>query len=212
MKTSALLLTTLLFLAACKKETVVTPQNTPVNQQPANSNPTQSSNGTNSSDSKPPVTSGNTAPAVPDTIPDKAMLKIKLVKDSSNYDETMFMFNHTAKPAYNVDYDSPYMDGFGQESLASLSSDNHDLVVNTLPYSQGLSVALDVNTNADGAFALQLSYLKSVPSDIQVFIKDNHLKDSVDLRTGVYKFNVVKSDAATYGANRFTVVFRNKAH
>jgi hypothetical protein len=199
MKTLIVLFAAICFLTACTKNPVVAPKT---------GTQSQSSGGTAVSGQ----TSTGTNTIVYDTIPDHAALKLKLVTDSSNYDETMFIFDHAAGTAFDPNDDSVYIPGFGVESLASLSSDGHELAISTMPYKAGASVGIDVGAKGDGAFLLKISYLKSVPADIQVIIRDKYLKDSADVRTGPYKFNIVKSDAATYGANRFSVVFRNKAH
>jgi trimeric autotransporter adhesin len=197
MKKSILLISTILFLAACKKETTVAPvkQTVPV-----------------STTGQTPVTTKGqvTATTAPDTIPDNAALKIKLVKDSINYDETMFFFNHAAKLAYDPNNDSPYFAGFGQESLSSISSDGRDLVINTIPYSSGIAVSLVVGAKADGAFSLQVSYANNIPANIQILIQDNYTKATVDITSAPYKFNVVKADTTTYGSNRFKVIFKSK--
>jgi len=216
MKTLSLMLIPICLLAACKKETTVTPK-TDTQSQTSSQTTTSQTSTTSSTSNQSSTTSGTkptgtTTTTAADTIPDKALLKVKLVKDSINYDETILMFDHTAPRTYDVSYDSPYMQGFGQESLSSLSSDGRELVMNTMPYKAGVPVALDVNVKSDGAFALQVSYLKSVPADIQVIVRDSYLKDSLDIRANTYKFKIVKSDAATYGASRFSVVFRNKTH
>jgi len=215
MKTLSSLLIAICLLTACKKETTVVPKTDTQSQNSSQTTTSQTSTSSSTSGQS-SQTSGTkptgTTTTVADTIPDKAMLKVKLVKDSINYDETILMFDHAASTVYSTDYDSPYMQGYGQESLASLSSDGRDLVINTIPYKAGAPVGLDVNVKSDGAFALQVSYLKSIPAGIQVIVRDNYLNDSLDIRTNTYKFNIVKSNAATYGANRFSVVFRNKAH
>lgn len=208
MKTSAILVAAIFLFAACKKETTVTPQTTPATQSSPPPATTQSPVTTQGQGS----TTTTTTTVAHDTIPDKAALKIKLVKDSINYDETMFFFNHTAKLSFDPNEDSPYFVGYGPESLASISSDGRDLVINTLPYSPGVSVGLDVNSRADGAFSLQISYENKIPSNIEVMVKDNYLRDSVNISNGPYKFNVVKSDTTTYGASRFRIVFKSKAH
>src|ERR1700740_1621464 len=104
MKTSIKLLAIIFLFAACKKEEKIEPK-TSLGAQSAASKP--------KSISLPPV-----ATAPHDTIPDKALLKIKLAKDSFNYDETMFIFNHTAGLNYDPNEDSPYFSGYGQESLS----------------------------------------------------------------------------------------------
>jgi len=198
MKTSILLLAAIFLFAACKKEAKIEPK-TSLGEQSAASKP--------KSISTPPI-----AAAARDTIPDKALLKIKLTKDNVNYDETMFVFNHTASLSYDPNYDSPYFSGYGQESLASISADGRDLVIHSLHYSPRMSVGLDVNTIADGAFSLLISYQNKIPTDIEIMIVDNHLNNSADLSTGPYKFNIVRSDTSTYGSNRFKLVFKARGH
>lgn len=124
----------------------------------------------------------------------------------------MFLFNHTAKLSFDPNSDSPYFPGYGQESLASISSDGRDLVINTVPYTSGMAIGLDVNSKADGAFSLEVSYENNIPSDIEVMIKDNYARDTVNVSNGPYKFNIIKSDTTTYGANRFKVILKAKAH
>jgi hypothetical protein len=196
MKTSILLLTSIFLLAACKKETKIEPK-TNLGSQSVASKPR--------STSTPPITK-----AAADTLPDRAMLKIKLVKDNVNYDETMFIFSHTAVSGYDPNEDSPYFPGYGQESLSSISADGRDLVINTLPYSPGAPIHLNVDTKSDGAFSLQVSFKNKIPDNVDVTIKDNYLKNKVNISSAPYQFSVVKSDTSTYGANRFELSL--KAH
>jgi len=138
------------------------------------------------------------------------MMKIKLVKDSDNYDETMFIFTHSASSSFDLNEDSPYFPGYGQESLSSISADGRDLVINTLPYTPGAPIRLNVNAKSDGAFSLQISFENKIPANVDVTIKDSYLKSSTNISSAPYQFNVVKSDTSTYGANRFTLIL--KAH
>lgn len=199
MKASILLLATIFLFAACKKETVVAPKTPPVTQSPSTSGSNQGQVST-------------TTAAAPDTLADKAMLKIELVKDSANYDETMFIFKHAAALTFDPNEDSPYFTGFGQESLSSISADGQNLVINTLPYSPGTPIRLNVNAKSDGALSLQISFENKIPANVDVTIKDNYLKSSTNISSAPYKFNVVKSDTSTYGANRFALILKAKAH
>jgi len=183
MKTSITLLLALFFLASCKKE-----ENLLLKLMPA----------------KPTAIA-----AKPDTIPDSAELKIRLVKDSINTDETMFVFDHKSSLKYVFDQDSPYFQGFGQISLASISSDGRDLVMNGLPYTPGMSISLDVNVKTDGSYFLGISYEKKIPADLQIWVKDAYLKDSVDVRLRNYSFSVSKADTNSYGNKRFKIVLSN---
>lgn len=198
MKASILLLATIFLFAACKKETVVAPKTPPVTQSPSTSGSNQGQ------------VSTTTTATPPDTLADRAMMKIKLVKDSDNYDETMFIFTHSASSSFDLNEDSPYFPGYGQESLSSISADGRDLVINTLPYTPGAPIRLNVNAKSDGAFSLQISFENKIPANVDVTIKDSYLKSSTNISSAPYQFNVVKSDTSTYGANRFTLIL--KAH
>ncbi|MGZ3823213.1 MAG: hypothetical protein ACXVB6_21645 [Mucilaginibacter sp.] len=197
MKTSTIFLAAIFLFAACKKETVVTPKTPPATQSPSTSN---HSTGTIQGQ-------GSTTTAV-DTLPDRAMMKIKLVKDSVNYDETMFIFSHTASAGFDPNEDSPYFEGYGQESLASISADGRDLVINTLPYSPGSPIRLAISSSVNATFSLQVSFENKIPANIDVKIKDNYLKNTVNISNAPYQFNVVKSDTSTYGANRFELILK----
>lgn len=187
MKTSILLSLLLLSLAACQKNEKVTPTVAPITSTTTTTTPTP------------------TAAVKPDTIPDQAAFKIQLFKDSINTDETMFIFSHTSKTSY-TNNDAVYFQGFGQESLASISSDGKDLAINGLPYTPGMSIALDANTKASGAFLLKLSYENKIPANIHIWLKDALMKDSVDVRTTNYNFNVDKTNANSFGNKRFKLI------
>ena len=146
-----------------------------------------------------------------DTIPDKAVLKLKLVKDSTNCDETTFLFDHAASLSYTPAEDAIYFQGFGAVSLSSISSDGTWMAINKLPYSPGMVVGLDFYTKADGNFFLHISYINKIPPGIQVWLRDNYLKDSVNLRKEHYNFNVIKTDTNSFGRNRFKVILRDSS-
>jgi hypothetical protein len=151
-----------------------------------------------------------TTAAKADTIPDKAALKVKLFKDNTAYDETMVIFNHLAKTNYDFHEDAVYLVGFGQVSLASISADGRDLAINSLPYTLAMPVSLDVRTKNDGIFYLGLSYENQIPPTIAVWIKDELLKDSADLRRGNYAFTISRTDTNSFGSKRFELVLRSK--
>ena len=182
MKRSILFSLAIFSLIACKKETKILPKLALAN----------------------PVATVNS-----DTIGDKAALKLKLMKDNVNTDETMLLFNHSSRLGYFNNEDAPYLAGFGQVSLASISSDGVDLAVNALPYKPGTSIGLDVCTKTDGTYFLKLSYQSKIPANICMWIKDNYMKDSVDLRKSDYTFNVIKGDTNSFGHRRFVLILRD---
>jgi hypothetical protein len=186
MKKPILLLSILFALAACKKEAVVIPS-------PA------------------PLKYANVANIKVDTLPNMAAFKLKMVmaNDTNNYDETMFLFQKTASSAYDPNEDAAYFAGFGRESLASISSDGRDLAINRLPYTRGMAISLDVNASSDGTFSFQISYKNKIPASFQIWIKDAYMKDSTNVNTGNYSFNVIKADTNSFGNKRFKLVLKN---
>jgi hypothetical protein len=186
--TSLLLVSLLLFsLQACQKEAKEIPQNIPAG-------------------------SATIVAASQDTIPDKASFKIKLIKDSMNYDETAIVFDHTASLDYNPMEDAIYFTGFGRESLSSLSGDGRALAINRLPYSPGMSLYLDMHAKADGIFFLETSYENNIPADIHIWLTDTFLKDSVDIGFANYNFSVSKADTNSMGGKRFKLTLKDISH
>ncbi len=144
-----------------------------------------------------------------DTIPDNAFFKIQLGKDSINTDETLIQFNHRAGLNLSTSYDAPYFNGFGQVSLASISGNGVDLAIYSLPYTPGMSIALDVHAKTDGAYFLKMSNETNIPSGVHILLKDTYLKDSVDVRSVNYNFKITKADTNSFGHNRFKLVVKN---
>lgn len=143
-----------------------------------------------------------------DTIPDNAMLKIKLCKDSINTDETTFVFNHSSGTGFSYNDDALYFTGFGQVSLASISTDGRDMAIYSLPYTPEMSIGLDARVKTDGPYLLKISFESKLPLSIHVWLKDNYLKDSIDVRKGNYHFNVIKADTNSFGKRRFKVTLQ----
>lgn len=190
MKTStslSLISLSLFALAACQKEAKVWPQNINIS----------------------PVATVATSQ---DTIPDKACFKIKLIKDSMNYDETAIVFDHTTSTVYNSTWDAIYFTGFGNESLSTLSSDGRALAINRLPYSPGMSIYLDIHAKTDGNFFLETSYENDIPANIHIWLSDTFLKDSVDIGVANYNFSVSKTDTNSMGSKRFKLTLKNFSH
>jgi len=218
MKTRLLLFVPLIVLASCKKDTTVVPDNTQTtsNQKPGSSTTTTSTSTTTiiPPPQKPPTPTTPTTPTQPtatnfvDTLANLSGFKIKLAADSTNYDETMFLFRKSASLGFSGSEDAQYLPGYGQVSLASTASDGTDLAINSLPYTPNMSMKLDFSTKSDGNYLLKISFERTLPSTLQVWIKDNYAKDSVNVRTGNLKFQVVKSDTASWGRNRFRVVLK----
>lgn len=174
-------------LAACKKEAAVTP-------------------GTPNNVSK--VPSNVVIKTSIDTVPADAVMRLRLIKTDNDYDETMLVFNRSSSAAYDPNEDGIYLQGFGNESLSTISSDGKDLAIDNLPYAPGTPIDLNVETKGDGAFSLAISYRNKIPGNMCAWLKDNFTKDSVDMCKGPYSFNVTKADTNSFGSKRFQLILK----
>jgi len=191
----ARILTILIFaglcFSACQKESVApavattpTTQTTASSSTPLNQNPTYSDS-------------------------TKGYLRVQLAKDPVNTDEVLVVFNPTARNIYVANEDAPTFQGFGQVSLSTLSADNVALAINTLPLSpKGTTVRLVVHAKSSGLYKLNLTDIHSIPSTIDIWLKDRYRKDSLDFRQyKSYAFDI-NSDTSSYGSRRFCLVMR----
>ncbi|MFI5162603.1 MAG: MBG domain-containing protein, partial [Sphingobacteriales bacterium] len=148
------------------------------------------------------------AKRVPQLTSTEQYLHIKLSKDTINSDGTIIRFNNNAQANYSAAEDAAYRVGTGKVSLSSLSADRRNLAINQLPFViKGQKIPLQVTAAADGTYSLSMTGITGIPQLFNVWLKDNLLKDSVDMRqTSSYSFSMLHSDTNSYGSNRFLVV------
>jgi hypothetical protein len=137
-------------------------------------------------------------------------LHLKLLQNDFQADEIFVSFNDNAQSKFVLGEDAAQKPGNGIASLASMSSDGVPLSINTLNLpAQSVSIPLNVNSVSDGTYQLTMPDIKSIPSIYEIWLMDAYKKDSVDFRNNPsYSFNISKSDAASYGSSRFTMVIR----
>ncbi|MFB9841011.1 hypothetical protein [Mucilaginibacter ginsenosidivorans] len=188
MKPFILLLIAVVPFVACKKAAKVSPQKitSPITVPTSN-----------------PITT-----EIPDTLATNAGVKIQIAKDSVNTDETMLLFYKSANPGYDPMEDARYFAGGGKVSIASICDDGTEMAISRLPYTPGKIIPLFVAAKTDGQYLLKISYEKSFPADKRVWLRDTYLKDSIDLRTGNYPFDLTKADTNTFGSSRFKLVIK----
>ncbi|MDF2431616.1 MAG: trimeric autotransporter adhesin, partial [Mucilaginibacter sp.] len=141
-------------------------------------------------------------------------LRLNLAADTINKEETIIRFENGASDSYVENEDSSYLQSLGQVSLSSMSADNIQSGINTIPFpKKSKTIKLKANTTGSGLFSLNLTEIKNVPELFEVWLMDAYKKDSLDMRhNSTYKFNVSLSDTNSFGLNRFSLVIRqNKA-
>lgn len=148
----------------------------------------------------------STAPIATDPI---QYLKLQLSQDSINTDDMIIRFKSDATTKFDPDLDAIYKPGNGKVSISSISSDNENLAINSIPLASGTNTRLSVNTTADGIYSLSMKNLQGVPQLYDIWLMDTYKKDSCDMRHNpVYRFNVFKNDTSSFGSNRFALVVR----
>jgi len=156
--------------------------------------------------------SGTTSPKTTitpkDTIPEKGTMFVQLVKDSSTKDEIAIQFSKTYHLTYDAYEDNRVPVSSPPVLLSAIASDGTVLNWDGVPYTPGMSIALAANVTSSGPYFLKVSRLVNIPSNIQVWCKDNLLKDSLDIRKGNYHFNIDNADTNSFGKKRFQIVVR----
>jgi len=144
-----------------------------------------------------------------DQLANNQSLRLELAKDTINKDDTFISFEPNTKTTLDFSEDAPYRQGSGKVSLATMSSDNHPLAVNLLPFNiQGQTIPVKVGANTEGAYSLNMKEINGIPKLFDVLLADNDLKDTADMRKGPYSFNVSWADTNSYGAHRFAIIMR----
>jgi len=138
-------------------------------------------------------------------------LRLEMAMDTINKEETIITFNNAAKNKFDANEDSPYLAGSGEVSLATMSADSVQLAINAVPYPKlnQTSIKLNVGATANGVYNLNMTGINNVPQLFDVWLMDAYKKDSLDMKQSPsYKFNVIKTDTNSFGANRFSLVVR----
>jgi len=136
-------------------------------------------------------------------------MRLRMALDSVNSDETVFRFKESAQNNFNIDEDAPYKTGDGTLSLSSLSQDSVALAINQLPLKNGQHTALQVGASTSAAYTISLEEITGIPKAYGIWLKDKFAGDSVNLRkTNIYSFSIDKSNPATFGKNRFSVILK----
>ena len=158
------------------------------------------------------VTTTSPAPAANDTT--KGYLRVEMLDPAvaTLTDDIVVEFSPASTPVYSPGYDARTFPGVAAIGLSSLSSDGVLLAINELPLlTSGTTIPLVVNAKSTGLYKLNLTAVNSIPSNINIWLKDKQQKDSLDFRLyPSYSFNINTADSTTYGKSRFSVVLRAK--
>ncbi|WP_170113684.1 T9SS type A sorting domain-containing protein [Mucilaginibacter yixingensis] len=142
-------------------------------------------------------------------------LRVRLAKDSVNYDESIITFESDASNDYENGKDAPRLDGMGNvATLATYDSGKTQmLAINHLHSIDATSrVKLYVGMTGTASLdTLNITGFSSLDKRFDVFLIDHYKKDSLQISLyNKYMFNIRPDSAASYGADRFELVFHPK--
>ena len=144
------------------------------------------------------------------------LFRLKLFIDSLNYDDITIGFKSNASSKYDLWEDTKYLAGPGASTgFASQSADSVALAVNFLPLPKKSPQVIKLHVSAiiSGRLTIEKTQLDSLPKIYELWLIDKYKKDSLDIRNNAtYAFDIDRSDAGSFGDNRFELVIRqNKA-
>jgi hypothetical protein len=132
---------------------------------------------------------------------------VKIEKDAATYNYCGIYFNDKW-PATFATGDAVDLDGSGpQVMMSSFSQDGIRSAVKHFPdyKKEPRIIKLFADAKTDGMYTLKIEDLKNIDTvNYKITLYDRYKKDSLDIgRYKSYAFNIVKSDTASSGANRF---------
>lgn len=136
---------------------------------------------------------------------------LKIEKDSLVNDYCGVYFNGTSSK-FDED-DAKDLDGTSpQVYMSSYTADGVRTAINRMPdYHQGAMVRLYANATTDGLYKLRVEGIRNMDTLYNIWLKDKYTRDSLDIgRYGTYNFRIIRSDTASFGGNRFSIVIRRK--
>jgi hypothetical protein len=138
-------------------------------------------------------------------------MKMEQASDSTNYDYCGIYFGTDSD---NLDdNDGVDLDGASPKLyMSSYTADLKRTCINSMSdYKPGKTIKLYANGLTDGVYKLKIEEIKNIDAAYDIWLMDAYKKDSLDMRSNnTYSFNVVRSDATTYGGGRFSLVIRKK--
>jgi hypothetical protein len=138
------------------------------------------------------------------------LFHLQLVMDSVDTDDIVIRMNKQASTKF-VEYEDAEDIG-GSSALVSLSafsSDSVALAIDYMPFpgKQQTVVPLLVGATTSGTYQLINTQLDDLQPIYQIWLKDAFTKDSLLMKANAtYSFTIDKSNPATFGRNRFSIV------
>lgn len=135
------------------------------------------------------------------------LLRIKMVKGTIT-DETAIHFREGATEKFDSNADARKIAG-SSFNLSSVLADNTRLAINSLPaFSCLSSVKLAIDNVTNGNYRFDFSDMQTFSTSVVITLKDKFTNKTFNISGGgSYTFTVTTTNAASYGINRFEIIF-----
>ena len=135
------------------------------------------------------------------------IFRLKIVADSVNSDETVLIFGGTDTKTYQQGRDALKYFGSGV-SLAMVTNDYLFTAIKYLPtVTTADTISLYVKKIPRAAISVDNATIASFNPNLNVYLLDNYLNITTDLRTNSSYNFITNTDSASFGAGRFKLIF-----
>ena len=148
------------------------------------------------------------SPTVFSIVQKNPAIRIKLVQDTTLYNETLLSFKDDGNNSFTND-DVAYLPAPSQVVfMYSTTPEGAPCVINNMGKLETVPpIKLYAEGGVTGIYQMKFSGMESIDSYYRIFLKDSFTKDSLEITANPnYTFNINKANAATFGANRFSLV------
>ena len=148
------------------------------------------------------------SPTVFSIVQKNPAIRIKLVQDTTLYNETLLSFKDDGNNGFTND-DVAYLPAPSQVVfMYSTTPEGAPCVINNMGKLETVPpIKLYAEGGVTGIYQMKFSGMESIDSYYRIFLKDSFTKDSLEITANPnYTFNINKANAATFGANRFSLV------
>ncbi len=138
------------------------------------------------------------------------LIRITLTSSDNLTDESVIYFLDSATIGFDTRYDARKLrNQYWYLNLSSMSPVQEKYAINAMPFKNCAQVVpLDVSDVTSGTYSLSFSDFESMPSAMNIQLKDNYSNSTTDVRQNQnYPFTVDQNNASTFGSNRFSLTF-----
>ncbi len=136
------------------------------------------------------------------------LARITMVKGSLR-DETVVHFRADATDGFDANADAWKLAN-SIFNLSSVLTNGDKLAINSLPsFDCSKTVRLDINNATAATYNLEFSEYESFSENIKITLKDNFTNTNFNVRSGSSYSFAVTSSAASFGSNRFVLIFES---